>query len=85
MMAKFTSNHPSVSDVLIIGGKDDAFTVRKGGYGPFHRTLYQEKTYRLMMALILILNITINITGQATINQTIHLLALIRARDNQEL
>ena len=26
MSIKFTSNHPNVSDVLIIGGKDDAFT-----------------------------------------------------------
>jgi hypothetical protein len=68
MSIQFTSNHPDVSDVLIIGGKDDAFSGNeKGGYGPFPTYSISREEISAADGSYLNSKYTINITGQATI------------------
>ena len=68
MSIKFKSNHPNVSDVLIIGGKDDAFTgEEKGGYGPFPSYSISREDLSADDGTYLNTKYTINITGKATI------------------
>jgi hypothetical protein len=68
MSIQFTSNHPSVSDVLIIGGKDSAFTgSEKGGYGPFPKYSISREEISANDGTYLASKYTINIIGQATI------------------
>ena len=72
MSIQFTSNHPEVSDVLIIGGKDDPFTgEQKGGYGPFPTySISKEPISAADGSSLNNSKYTINITGQATIKPT---------------
>jgi len=71
MSIQFTSNHPDVSDVLIIGGKDDAFTGdQKGGYGPFPTYSITRDSISSGDGSLLSYKYIINITGQATIKPT---------------
>jgi hypothetical protein len=68
MSIKFTSNHPTISDVLIIGGKDDAFTGNeKGGYGPFPTYSINREEIFASDGTYLNSKYTINISGSATI------------------
>lgn len=68
MSVQFTSNHPEISDILIIGGKDNAFTGdEKGGCGPFPTYSISREEILAADGTYLNSKYTINITGQATI------------------
>lgn len=68
MAIQFTSNHPDISDILIIGGKDDAFSGdEKGGYGPFPSYSISREEILANDGSYLNTKFTINITGTATI------------------
>lgn len=71
MSIQFTSNHPEISDVLIIGGKDSVFTGNeKGGYGPFPTYSISREEISAADGTYLSSKYTININGQATIKPT---------------
>lgn len=68
MSITFKSNHPEITNTLVIGGKDDAFSaVHKGGYGPFPSYSISREDLSADDGTYLNSKYTINITGQATI------------------
>lgn len=81
MAIKFTSNHPDIDDVLIIGGKDNAFSGNeKGGYGPFPSYSISREEILADDGSYLNTKFTINITGAATIKPSDSSSALVRGQ-----
>jgi len=79
MAIQFTSNHPDINDILIIGGKDDTFSSNeKGGYGPFPSYSISREEVLAEDGSHLNTRFTINITGTATIKPSDSSSALVR-------
>lgn len=81
MSISFTSNHPSVTDRLIIGGKDNAFSGNeKGGYGPFPTYSINREEIFAADGTYLNSKYTINISGSATIKPADDSSALVKCK-----
>jgi hypothetical protein len=79
MAIQFTSNHPDVDEVLIIGGKDTSFSSNeKGGYGPFPSYSISREEILAEDGSQLNTKFTINISGFATIKRADSSSAMIR-------